>query len=143
MTAADFANTKSLFRDGHPLGCSPGHPILLKFSNAFRETKQNRHLIVSPYTHLTLTLPIILIWHYVITGFPRGTSGKEASCQCRRHETCTGSLGWEAPLEKETATPSREILENPTDRGTRQATVHGGHKESDMTEASQHTCDYT
>ena len=68
--------------------------------------KQNRHLIVSPYTHLALTLPIILIWHHVITGLPRGTSGKEASCQCRTHETCTGSLGWEAPLEKETATPS-------------------------------------
>ena len=29
-------------------------------------------------------------------------------------------------------------LENPMDRGAWQATVHGGHKESDMTEVTQH-----
>ena len=41
------------------------------------------------------------------------------------------SLGWEDPLEKETATPLQcSCLGNAMDRGTRQAT---GHKESDMT----------
>ena len=30
-------------------------------------------------------------------------------------------------------------LENPMDRGAWQATVHGGHKDSDMTEASEHS----
>ena len=41
------------------------------------------------------------------------------------------SLGWDYPLEKETATPLQcSCLGNPLDRGTRQAT---GHKESDMT----------
>ena len=41
------------------------------------------------------------------------------------------SLGWEDPLEKETATPLQcSCLGNPMDRGTRQAT---GHKESDTT----------
>ena len=30
-------------------------------------------------------------------------------------------------------------LENPMDRGAWQATVHAGHKDSDMTEASEHT----
>ena len=30
-------------------------------------------------------------------------------------------------------------LENPVDRGAWQATVHGGHKESDMTEVTSHT----
>ena len=31
-------------------------------------------------------------------------------------------------------------LENPTDRGTWEATVHGGHKESDTTEVTWHAC---
>ena len=30
------------------------------------------------------------------------------------------------------------FLENPTDRGAWQATVHGGHKEADMTEHDTH-----
>ena len=33
-------------------------------------------------------------------GFPGGASGKEPTCQCRRHETWVWSLGWEDPLEK-------------------------------------------
>ena len=33
-------------------------------------------------------------------GFLGGTSGKEPTCQCRRHETWVWSLGWEDPLEK-------------------------------------------
>ena len=43
-------------------------------------------------------------------------------------ETPVQSLGWEDPLEKETATHS-SILENPMDY-----IVHGACKESDMTE---------
>ena len=39
-------------------------------------------------------------------------------------ETWLQSLGWEDPLEKGMATHS-SILENPMDRGTWQATVHG------------------
>ena len=39
-------------------------------------------------------------------GFPGGDSGKESTCQCRRHETWVWSLGWEDPLEQEMATPS-------------------------------------
>ena len=33
-------------------------------------------------------------------------SGKEPTCQCRRHEMWVLSLGWEDPLEKEMATHS-------------------------------------
>ena len=33
-----------------------------------------------------------------IFGFPRGPSGKEPACQCRRHETWVQSLGGEDPL---------------------------------------------
>ena len=39
-------------------------------------------------------------------GFTGGVSGKEPTCQCRRHETWVQSLGWEDPLEEETATRS-------------------------------------
>ena len=40
-------------------------------------------------------------------GFPRGTNGKEPSCQCRGHKRLSfKSLGWEDPLEEEMATHS-------------------------------------
>ena len=48
------------------------------------------------------------------------------------------SLGWEDLLEQEMATHS--CLKNSMDRGARRATVHGGHKELDMTEYT-HTHD--
>ena len=54
-----------------------------------------------------------------------GTDGKESSCQCRRHKTCSfnpqSPWGWEEPQEKEMATRSRKIM----DRGTWWSTVHG------------------
>ena len=52
------------------------------------------------------------------------------------------SLGLEDPLAKGMATHSSQYscLENFTDRGAWWATVHGGHKESDMTEHT-HTVD--
>ena len=37
-------------------------------------------------------------------GFPGGASGKEPTCQCRKHETWVQSLGQEDPLEKGMAT---------------------------------------
>ena len=48
-------------------------------------------------------------------------------------ETWVQSLGLEDPLEKEMATHS-SVLAWRMDRGAWQAMVHGGHKESDMTE---------
>ena len=33
-------------------------------------------------------------------GFPGGASGKEPTCQCRRHEMWSQSLSWEDPLEE-------------------------------------------
>ena len=36
-------------------------------------------------------------------GFPGGTSGKESTCQCRRHKRQVQSLGWEEPLEESMA----------------------------------------
>jgi len=43
------------------------------------------------------------------------------------------SLGREDPLEKEMATHSHSCLENPMDRESRWATVHGVTKELDTT----------
>ena len=44
------------------------------------------------------------------------------------------SLGQEEPLEKECDNPLKySCLENPMARGAQRATVHGGHKKSDMT----------
>ena len=39
-------------------------------------------------------------------GFPGGTSGKEHTCQCRRHEMRVGSLGGEDSREEGMATHS-------------------------------------
>ena len=50
-------------------------------------------------------------------------------------ETMVWSLGWEDPLEKEMATHSSILawkIPWPEEPGT-EATVHGGHKESDTT----------
>ena len=43
---------------------------------------------------------------YISLCFPGDASGKEPSCQCRRHETWVRSLGWEDPLEEDRATHS-------------------------------------
>ena len=43
-------------------------------------------------------------------------------------ETRLQSLGWEDPLEKEMAPLQYSCLENPMDRGSWQATVHGVEK---------------
>ena len=39
-------------------------------------------------------------------GFPRGASGKEPTCKCRRYEMWIQCLGWEDPLEEGMATHS-------------------------------------
>ena len=39
-------------------------------------------------------------------GFSGGASGKEPTCQCRRHDTWIPSLGQEYPLKEEMATHS-------------------------------------
>ena len=58
-------------------------------------------------------------------GFPGGTIDKEPACQCRRHQRdrfdpWVGKIPWRrhgSPLQY-------SCLENPVDRGARQATVH-------------------
>ena len=58
-------------------------------------------------------------------GFPGGASGKEHSCQCRRHEMWVRSLGQEDAVESEMATHSSIFARRiPMDRGVWWATVH-------------------
>ena len=50
-------------------------------------------------------------------------------------ETLVRSLGWEDSGGEGNRYPLQySCLENPMDRGAWRTTVHGGHKESDMTE---------
>ena len=66
-------------------------------------------------------------------GFPGGASGKESTCQCRRrkkHGFIPGSEEWPGKWHGNPLQYS--CLENPMDRGTRQATVHRITKELDM-----------
>ena len=67
-----------------------------------------------------------------LTGFPSGASGKEPTCQCRRHEIQVGSLGWEDPLER-TWQPTPVSLPGEC-HGQRSLVGYSprGHKEWDM-----------
>ena len=59
-------------------------------------------------------------------GFPGGASGKEPTCQCRRHRTWVGSLHQEDPHGVGNGNPLQySCQENPMDRGAWWATVHG------------------
>ena len=57
---------------------------------------------------------------------PGGTGGKEATCQCKGHkrhglDPCVRKIPW-----RRKCNPLQYVcLENPMDRGARQATVHG------------------
>ena len=72
-----------------------------------------------------------------LLGFPGGSVVKNPPAM---QETRVQSLGQEDPLEKEMATHSNILVENPMYRGAQQATVHGVAKDSDMTQKlSMHT----
>ena len=65
--------------------------------------------------------------HFIaIKDFPDRPSGKEPTCQCRRHRD-TGSIhgSGRSPREAQGNPLQYSCLENPMDRGTWQAPVHG------------------
>ena len=75
-------------------------------------------------------------------GLPQWLSRYRICPQCRRHMRCrfdlwVGKIPW-----KRNGNPLQySCLESPKDRGAWQAIVHGGYKESDMTEGlSMHAC---
>ena len=74
-------------------------------------------------------------------GFPGGLVVKNPPA---KHEICVWSLGWDNPLEKETAA-SQSILtwEISMDRGAWQATVQGVTKELDTTQWLNNNLSYS
>ena len=101
----------------------------------FQATKGNslnaefgRHILyMCMYTHTHTH-----IHTHMYIGFPGGSEGKESSCNTRDPGSILG-LG-RSPGEGNGYPFQHSCLENPMDRGAWRATVHGGHKESDMTE---------
>ena len=77
----------------------------------------------------------VLEWGAIVLS-PDGTSGKESTCPMHKiQEMQVRSLGREDHLEEEMATYSTILAWRiPMVRGAWWATVHGGCKESDMTE---------
>ena len=68
---------------------------------------------------------------YMYIGLPGGLSGKESACQCRRcrFDPWVGKIPWSRKWQPMPVF----LLENPMDRGTWWATVHGVPNELDMT----------
>ena len=65
-------------------------------------------------------------------GFPGGSDSKESACSAGDLASISGS--GRSPGEGNGNQLQYFCLENPMDRGAWRATVHGGHKQSDMTE---------
>ena len=70
---------------------------------------------------------------------PRWFSGKESTCQCRRHRRYFWSLGWEDPLEEEIATHSSILAWKIPWTGAWWAIVHGVTKSWTRLSGQTHT----
>ena len=71
-------------------------------------------------------------------GFPCGTSGKELSCQCRRHKRCSSIPGSGRSPGGGNGNPLQySCLGSPVDRGAWRAAVHVI-AESDTTEVTDY-----
>ena len=68
---------------------------------------------------------VLLCFIGMLRGFTGGTSGKEPTCQCGRHER-QGFHPWvgKIPWMRAWQPTQYSCLENPMDRGARWATVH-------------------
>ena len=71
-------------------------------------------------------------------GFSGGASGKEPTCQCRRHKRC-GFSPWIGKIPWRRAWQSTPVLMPGESQGQRSLSPWGS-KESDMTEATSDTC---
>ena len=92
----------------------------------------SRYIISFIFTSFIFTLSYLL---HLSIYFPNGSVGEESACSARD----TGDAGsipgsGRAPGEEKGNPLQYSCLENPTDRGSWWAAVHGGHKEADMTE---------
>ena len=75
-------------------------------------------------------------------GFPDGSVVKNtpANVGASRDTGLILGLGWKDLREEEMLTHSSILARNPKDRWAWQTNAHGGHKELDMTEATDHAC---
>ena len=78
------------------------------------------------HTHAHIKYPVgNLTGNVVNLGFPGGTSGKEPTCQCRRHrDACSALRPGRSPGGGRGNPLQYSCLENPMDRGVWRATVH-------------------
>ena len=76
-------------------------------------------------------------WLFLSLGFPGSSAGKESVCNAGDLGSIPG-LG-RSPEERNFNSFQYSCLENSMDRGAWWVTVHGGHKELDMTEWLTHT----
>ena len=104
---------------------------------AFSSTAQGTYQYsVLPYMGKESEKERMYIYIYIYIGFPGGSDGKESACSA-------GDLGWEDPLEEGMALQC-SCLENPMDRRTWWATVHGVRKSwTRLRWLSMHVCTCT
>ena len=78
-----------------------------------------------------------LNWYVYIWGFPGGASGKEATCQCRRHKRC-GFNPWVETIPWRGAWQPTPVFLPGESHEQKSLTSYNpwGHTESDMTEAT-------
>ena len=132
----------------------PSSPLCVDLEMARRDLSTNQKVV--PHQTLSLLLPsswtsqLPELWemHSIVfktPGFPGDTSGKESTCQCRRHKRC-GFDPWVRKIPRSRRCPVEghgnplqySCLENAIYRGAWWATVHGV-SESDTTEETEHT----
>ena len=79
--------------------------------------------------------------HTIGVGFPGSASGKETTCQCRRHKKF-GFNPWVGKISWRRAQQPTLVLKPGEYHEQRSLVGYGprGFKESDMTEATQHAC---
>ena len=73
--------------------------------------------------------------------FPGGASGKELACQCRRHKS-RGFYPWVGKIPWRRGWQTTPVFLPGEFQGQRSLVGYSpwGHKESDMTEVTEHAC---
>ena len=101
--------------------CASSSPAFCRMYSACKFNKQgdniqpqhapfpiwNQSVVPCPVLTVCCVLEVaVFCWLEVFEVFPGGTSGKELSCQCKRHKTWVQSLGGEDLLEEGVVTHS-------------------------------------
>ena len=99
---------------------------------ALMHVRAHTHTHTHTHTHVSTNLVVgrqCYMLLAVTAEIPRGLSGKESTCQRRRHRRCVRSLGQKDPLEEEMAAHSSILAwRTPWTEETR-TIVHGVEKD--------------